>query len=89
MKSASIADAADHISDAAIHDSAASIVPPESILVVVRSGVLTHSFPIARALARVSFNQDIRALVPKQDLVDPQYLFWFVRSKARMLLPVV
>jgi len=82
MKSASIADAADHISDAAIHDSAASIVPPESILVVVRSGVLTHSFPIARALARVSFNQDIKALVPKQDLVDPQYLFWFVRSKA-------
>lgn len=82
MKSRDIHDTTDHISEAALTNSAASRVPAQSILVVVRSGVLAHTFPVAKTLAPVSFNQDIKALIPNSDLVDPEYLFWFVRSRA-------
>ena len=82
MKSTEIEDATDHISEIAIESSAASTVPAQSILVVVRSGVLAHTLPVAKTLARVSFNQDIKALIPKPEAVDPDYLYWFVRSTA-------
>lgn len=86
MKSSVLSDSSDHITQEAINDSAASVVPEQSILVVVRSGILAHSFPVAQAAKPLSFNQDIKGLTPDSTKVDPDYLYWFVRSEEPRVL---
>jgi len=63
MKVAFISDAQDHIADAALQGSL-SLIPPGSLLMVVRGMILAHSFPIARTLVPVTINQDMKALTP-------------------------
>jgi restriction endonuclease S subunit len=58
MKSNHIEDAEDRITKEAIAQSAARVVGPNSILAVVRSGILAHTFPVATVGREVSFNQD-------------------------------
>jgi type I restriction enzyme, S subunit len=86
MKAVALSDAADHITQEAVNNSATSVVPVQSILVVVRSGILAHSLPVAQATKPLAFNQDIKALIPNPLKVDPDYLFWFVRSQERHVL---
>lgn len=61
-------DTEDHISRSAIDGSATRLVPPGSVLMVVRSGILRHTLPIAFAAREVAINQDIKALIPKEDI---------------------
>jgi len=82
MKSALILDAADHISDDAIENSATHLVPTKSVLVVVRSGILAHTLPVAQAGRALAFNQDIKAFTPDTTKVDPDYVYWFLRARA-------
>lgn len=86
MKSSILTDARDHISPQAVQSSAACVVPEKSILVVVRSGILAHSVPVAQAARPLAFNQDIKALIPDDAKVDPDYLFWFMRSQESRVL---
>lgn len=74
MKSSFLCDATDHVSAHAIDNSSASIVPENSILIVVRSGILAHSLPVARVGKPLTFNQDIKAVIPNQEKIDPEYL---------------
>jgi type I restriction enzyme, S subunit len=82
MKQAVIDSATDYISAEAVENSATSIVPSGSILLVVRSGILAHSFPIAQVAKPVAFNQDIKAVTPTSADVIPDYLYWFLRSQS-------
>lgn len=86
MKTSTINDATDHISQAAVNESATSVVPEGSVLTVVRSGILAHTFPVAQVKRPVAFNQDIKALIPNAELVDPDYFFWFVRAHEPVVL---
>lgn len=82
MKTSTVHDASDHITEAAVANSATSVVLPGSTLLVVRSGILAHSFPVALVTGPVAFNQDIKAVVPKSADVSAEYVYWFLRSKA-------
>jgi type I restriction enzyme S subunit len=86
MKASLLLDASDHITDDAITKSATSLVPTGTILVVARSGILAHSLPVAQAGRPLAFNQDIKALLPDPKKVDPDYLYWFVRSREPVVL---
>lgn len=86
MKVSLLLDASDHITDDAITNSATSLVPSGTILVVARSGILAHSLPVARAGRPLAFNQDIKAILPDSRKVDPDYLYWFVRSREPVVL---
>lgn len=86
MKQAVIDSATDYISAEAVAGSATSIVPSGSILAVVRSGILAHSFPIAQVAKPLAFNQDIKAVIPVSEDVDPHYLYWFLRSQSRNVI---
>lgn len=81
MKRTLIDDAVDHISLNAVKGSATSLVPAGSILIVVRSGILAHSLPVAKVTQPLTFNQDIKAVLPKPDAVDADYLFWFLKAQ--------
>jgi type I restriction enzyme, S subunit len=61
------------LTTAGVTNSPAKLVPSGSVLVVVRSGVLKHTLPVALTSAQVTLNQDMKALVPHEEL-DGAYL---------------
>jgi type I restriction enzyme S subunit len=80
-----IDDAQDHISDAAIGESAAFLAPPQSVLIVVRSGILARRFPIAINAVPAAINQDMKALIPRERILT-RYLAYALRGKDSEIL---
>jgi len=68
MKTNTITTTIDRITPQAVAGSAANLVPPGSILIVTRSGILAHSFPAAVNAVEVTVNQDLKALAPSSGL---------------------
>lgn len=56
-----------------------TIFAPGDVATVVRSGILKHSFPVARGLCEFTVNQDLKVLHPADD-VDGGYAFHLLRS---------
>jgi type I restriction enzyme S subunit len=86
MKTAVISNAKDHINDEAVAASSTSIVGPGSVLLVVRSGILRRSIPVAINLVPVALNQDMKALRPKHALLMSGYLRALIQGNQRRLL---
>ena len=63
MKSDIIVDSIEHITQVAIDNSSTKIIPPKSVLIVIRSGILKHTLPVCINKSRVTINQDLKALV--------------------------
>lgn len=63
MKSDIIVDSVEHITQEAIDNSSTKIIPPESVLIVIRSGILKHTLPVCINKSKVTINQDLKALV--------------------------
>src|SRR5438094_8511806 len=59
-------DTADHVTAKAVEQSATQVVPANSVLIVVRSGILLRRFPVAVARMAVALNQDMKALLPEE-----------------------
>ncbi len=53
------------ITDEAISGSSVNLLPPESVLFVVRGMILAHSFPVAISRVPLTINQDMKAIVLK------------------------
>ena len=64
MKSSVISDSIDHITEEAIAHSTTNLVPAHSVLMVIRSGILKHTLPVATNSVPVTINQDMKAFVP-------------------------
>jgi len=76
MKVDRITNTIDHISKKAVADSAVNLVPEGAVLCVVRSGILAHTFPVAIADVRLTFNQDINGIVVDKEYIIPEWLFY-------------
>jgi type I restriction enzyme, S subunit len=85
MKRSVVVDTEDKITLQAVQESATRLVPAGSVLLVVRSGILVHSIPVALAGCEVTLNQDLKALIPASELV-PAYLLYLVSGLQRELL---
>jgi type I restriction enzyme, S subunit len=88
MKFEKISDAEDKITQAAIEGSTTNLIPPDSCLVVVRSGILVRTIPVGLTSRVVAINQDIKALCPKP-ILFPKYLYYFLKSVEPQLLKKV
>ncbi len=73
MKSRELADAQDHISEQAVRETAARLIDPGAVLIVVRGMILAHTVPAAMLRVAAAVNQDMKALVPDDGLL-PEYL---------------
>src|SRR6185437_12919061 len=62
MKSERVEGAEEAITQAGLEGSAASLVDPDAVLMVVRSGILKHSIPAALNTVPVALNQDMKAM---------------------------
>ncbi len=88
MKSDVVTESIDNITPAAVDGSAVKMIPAGALLVVVRSGILARTVPIARAGVGLTINQDLKALVPSPSL-DASFLTYFMQSAEGHLLAVV
>lgn len=75
----------DHITHAAVVGSSVRRVPEGSVAIVVRSGILERTLPIAVVPFEITLNQDMKALVPRSD-VDARWVAWGLRSREQELL---
>jgi len=85
MGSDEIHDTQDHITQEAVNASATKLVPEGATIVVVRSGILAHRFPVSICRRPMALNQDLKALIPRAGVV-PEYLAYLLRSKEQTVL---
>ena len=88
MKFDVVSDSIDHISQEAIDGSATSLIPKNSVLMVVRSGILARIVPIAITGRDLTINQDLKALCPN-GAMDARFLYHLLDSKMDELLSMV
>lgn len=62
MRGEVLTDTEEHITELALRGSAAKVVPPDTLLVVVKSKVLAHRLPVARTTVRTCFGQDLKGI---------------------------
>lgn len=85
MKSFHIHDTEDHITEDAVLASATSKLPAGAVLMVTRSGILRHTFPVAVARLPVALNQDLKAVVLRDGL-HPDFVAYALRLYGRDIL---
>lgn len=85
MKRFRISDSEDHISEIALRQTVVRLCPKGSVLIVVRSGILQRTLPVAIAEVPVTLNQDMKAIVPHVE-VEPSYLAYFLVGCEREIL---
>jgi type I restriction enzyme S subunit len=85
MKRPLITDTEDHITKEAVAQSATNLVEAGSVLIVVRSGILQHTLPVAIAERQVTLNQDLKAVMPR-DSVRSDYLALALKAFEREIL---
>ncbi|QSA97492.1 restriction endonuclease subunit S [Methylococcus sp. EFPC2] len=88
MKVQRIEDAQDHISHTAVESSAVRIIPPGSLLMVVRGMILARSFPVALTMRDVAINQDMKALLPFESDTT-EFLLLVLRALEPKVLAVI
>lgn len=79
MKFSVISDSIDHITEEAIAHSTTNLVPANSVLMVIRSGILKHTLPVAINSVPVTINQDIKAFVPNE-AVKAEFLMHYFKA---------
>jgi type I restriction enzyme S subunit len=85
MKKPMLETSEDLISQTAIDEAGMTLFPKDSVLMVTRSGILQHTFPVAMAGAQVTVNQDIKVLRPTQG-VSPKLSFYMLKSYGSQIL---
>jgi type I restriction enzyme M protein len=86
MKSDVIYDTEDHLSEAAIANSATKLIPAQSVICVVRSGILKHTFPVALLSKDMCINQDIIAFLPLTGAISSRFLFYVLKTRSASIL---
>lgn len=72
LRSFELSDSELHVSpEAASHGS--NLIPPGTVLFVVRGMSLANEFRVSRTLVEATFNQDVKAVVPSAD-IESRYL---------------
>ena len=75
MHQLEINDSRDKITPTAIEESSTKLIKSNSVLLVVRSGILQHTLPIALTKIDVTLNQDMKSITPNESII-PKYLLF-------------
>ena len=85
MKVDEITSSEDRVSEVALREGRVSLLPEGAVLIVTRSGILSHTLPVAVTKTPVTINQDLKALTPKQGVL-PRYVAHALRGASRRIL---
>jgi type I restriction enzyme, S subunit len=81
LKVDALFDTADHITEVAVSEGAATLLEPDAVLVVVRGMILARTFPVVTAKVSMAINQDLKAvsaLAPGRN----DWLAWLLRASS-------
>ncbi|AZQ85322.1 restriction endonuclease subunit S [Colwellia sp. Arc7-635] len=85
MKTEYITKTKDAISEEAIKGSSTNLVDNGSILIVVRSGILQHTLPVAIAANELTINQDMKALTLSEKYYS-KYIYHYLTGNNHKVL---
>jgi type I restriction enzyme S subunit len=85
MKAGRVTETQNQITPKAVDESSTRLVEPGSVLIVVRSGILKHTIPVATNEVEVALNQDLKAVTPKEGL-HSRYLTYLIEGRNDTLL---
>ena len=83
MKSTRLSDSLQHISQAAVDESSTRMAPAGTLLILVRGMGLAHGAQIGELMVPCAFNQDIKGICAKPDLL-PRYLLFALRDRINL-----
>lgn len=86
MKAELIEAAEEYITHEGLAGSSTSLVSPGRLLMVVRSGILKHTIPVAINTAEVALNQDMKALTFDSPVTSRFFLRWIQGLNDELLL---
>lgn len=86
MKVASIETAEESITEKGLGGSSTGLIPPGRVLMVVRSGILKHTIPVAINAVEVALNQDMKALDFSAGACSAEFFFRWVQGLNDFLL---
>jgi type I restriction enzyme S subunit len=75
----------DKVSELACGVANLTIFPPETVLVVFRSGILRRKLPVVKVLKMFTVNQDIKALLPS-DEISKGFIHYLLQGHAKGIL---
>ena len=79
MKRFELYSSEEKISIEALTNSGIELLPCETILMVTRSGILDHTFPVGITKEKTTINQDIKAVTPVKG-INSRYLAYLLKS---------
>ena len=69
MKTDVITDSQIHITQLGVDNSTARMVPINSVIMVIRSGILKHTLPVAINAVPITVNQDLKVFIPGKKIM--------------------
>ena len=85
MKSDIIMDSIDHITEEAVENSSTKMIPKGAVLMVIRSGILKHTLPVAIAAVELTVNQDMKAFIVGENVTAKFLMYYFRTIEADVL----
>ena len=85
MKSDFIYSSEDYITRLAVDKSSTNYFENERVIIVVRSGILKHTFPVAINKVPICINQDLKGIEPVE-ILSNEFLFWKLKGQAQNIL---
>jgi restriction endonuclease S subunit len=79
----------DKITEEGVKNSSTKVAPKNSVIIVVRSGVLAHTFPVCINQVPAAINQDLKVLTPTTEKLLPEFLGYYFFTFGEKLLPLV
>lgn len=80
MKTEQIENTEECITRTGLENSSTSLIDPGQVLMVVRSGILKHTIPVAINMVAVSLNQDMKALKFEPTICDVRFFLRWVQG---------
>lgn len=85
VKSELLEDTSLHISEGGVSSCSTRLLPTGTLVMVVRSGILQHTIPVAMLGKPMTINQDIKALTFGPEMLS-KYFLYFVKGNNQNLL---
>jgi len=84
MKTSCLGGTQDAITERAVEGSSAKVFDANSVALVVRSGILEHTLPVALVPFKATANQDMRVVTPRAG-IDAEWLMYALQAEAEMI----
>ena len=85
MKADILKDSQIHINEDGVANSTARIVPKNSVIMVIRSGILKHTLPVAINAVPITVNQDLKVFIPGNRIVTKFLAYQFKMMERNIL----